>query len=81
MSNNNDESPKQPRLPTSMFILKESHSYDLQGLACVFRVNTGAHTVEMRDENNGTVTGMIDARDLPAFIRELQEVLEIIKED
>lgn len=76
-----DESPKKPCLPTSMFVLKESHSYDLQGLVCVFRVDTGAHTVEMRDENNGTVTGMIDARDLPAFIRELQEVLEIIKDD
>lgn len=77
----NDEGVKQSPLPTSMRVLKEAHSYDLQGLACVFRVDTGTHSVELRDENSGTVTGMIDAYDLPAFIRELQEVLEILKED
>lgn len=81
LMSHDDESTKQPRLPTSMFVLKESHSYDLQGVVCVFRVDTGSHTVEMRDENSSTITGMIDAHDLPAFIRELQEVFEIIKDD
>lgn len=72
---------QQSQLPTSMLVLKETHSYDLQGIACVFRVDTGTRTVEMRDDNSGTVSGMVDARDLPAFIRELQEVLKILKED
>lgn len=76
-----EEAPKAVRLPTNMNVLKESHTYDLQGLVCVFHVDTGCHTVEMKDERNGTMTGMIDAYDLPAFIRELQEVLAIFQQE
>ena len=75
-----EETPKAVRLPTNMNVLKESHTYDLQGLVCVFHVDTGCRTVEMKDEHNGTMTGMIDAYDLPAFIRELQEVLAIFQQ-
>ena len=76
-----EEAPKAPVLPTSMPLLKESHTYDLQGVACVFHLDTGSHVVEMKDASDSTITGMIDADNLPAFIRELQEVLAIFKRE
>lgn len=76
-----EEAPKTVHLPTSMSVLKENHTYDLQGLACVFHVDVGGRTVEMRDENSSTMTGMLDLCDLPAFIRELQEILAIFQQE
>lgn len=76
-----EEAPKAPALPTSMPLLKESHTYDLQGIACVFHVDTGNHTLELKDDGDCSIVGLIDAYNLPAFIRELQEVLAIFKRE
>ena len=66
-------------LPTSMTLLKESHTYDLRGIACIYHLDTGSRIVEMKDDGGCSITGLIDACNLPTLIHELQEILAILE--
>ena len=74
-----EEAPKAPVLPTSMTLLKESHTYDLRGIACIYHLDTGSRIVEMKDDGDCSITGLIDACNLPTLIHELQEILAILE--
>lgn len=63
----------------SMRIIKQSRVMDLQGSVCVFHIDTSNAIVEMREGDGGVVTGIIDVTSIPAFVRELQEIAQMVQ--
>lgn len=71
-----DQSPKS----SALRVIRESHVLDLQGSFCVFHIDTSTKTVELKDDANGTLVGLMNMDDLPQFIEELKSVNEMISE-
>ena len=48
---------------------------EMQGKCCVYRTDTQSTSIELLDKNGGTLTGIVDADDIPSIIAELQALM------
>lgn len=63
----------------TMPVLKEVHAIEYQGKSCVFKVDFSSGHIEMSDRNDGTMNGILDRGGLHFFIRELQQIEDLLK--
>lgn len=70
---------KEPEVRPIMKVLREHVVRDLQGSVCVFHIDTGSNTIELKDEGGSTVTGILALDDIPLFMAELDHVYKTVK--
>lgn len=70
---------KESEVRPIMKVLREHVVRDLQGSVCVFHIDTGSNTIELKDEGGSTVTGILALDDIPLFMAELDHVYKTVK--
>lgn len=70
---------KEPEVRPVMKVLREHVVRDLQGSVCVFHLDTGSNTIELKDEGESTVTGLLALDDIPLFMAELDHIYKTMK--
>lgn len=58
-------------------VLRQHVVRDLQGSFCVYHLDSGSNVVELKDEGNSTVSGILSVDEIPLFIAELNQILEV----
>ena len=74
------EEMREVETPIGLPIIKERHVYDLQGTACTFTIDTSSDCIAMGEDDNGLVKGILQISDIPKFILELQQIMDIVDE-